>query len=176
MTDATKHRDEQDADLAQHRAKLQELENAVAGQGMHVDEAALSEQRPSDPEPAELAQLRTQMVQLSDEVVQLRQQNADMRRAGQGLQGELEAARPELEAARASKTAAERQHAELRALGSAELTTRLSKCFRDHQKALTESRWSEAESLADTTKKLTAALREAGELESQAGSVFDPNS
>ncbi len=71
---------------------------------------------------------------------------------------------------------AELQHAELRSLGSAELRMRLAKCFRDHQTALTDGRWSEAESLADMTGKLTAALREAGELEVKAGSNFNPDS
>ncbi len=76
----------------------------------------------------------------------------------------------------AEKSAAERQHAELRALGSAELKTRLAKCFSDHQQALMHERWREAETLADTTKRLTAAFREAGEQEAQAGSVFNPDS
>ena len=128
------------------------------------------------PESAELSTLRIQMKQLSEEVVQLRKQNADMRQLGQGLEGELAVARPQLEAARAEKTAAERQHSELRGQGSAQLSTRLQQCFRDHQLALTEGRWQDAECLADMTKRLTAALREAGELESQLGSNFNPDS
>ncbi len=164
------------ADLTSHKAKLEELEREAEQQRKSAMETDEARQPASNPEPEELVQLREQMAQLSQEVIQLRQQNAAMQKAGKGLEVELSAARPELEAARAQKTAAERQHAELRALGLAELRTRLAKCFGDHQKALTEGRWPDAEALADMTGKLTAALRDAGEQEALAGSNFDQNS
>ena len=164
------------ADLVSHKAKLEELEKEAEQQHKSAMETEDAAQPATNSEPEELVQLREQMAQLSKEVVQLRQQNAAMHKAGKGLEVELCAARPELEAARAQKTAAERQHAELRSFGSVELTARLGRCFGDHQKALTEGRWSDAETLAEMTRKLTAALRDAGEQEARAGSNFNPES
>ncbi len=176
VKEAEDQRDSIGADLASHKEKLEELEKEAdrqRGSSMETDGA---EQSGANSEPEEFTQLRLQMAQLSEEVEKLQKENKVMRQAGRGLEDELSVARPELEAARAQKTAAEKKHAELRALGSSELTARVAKCFRDHQQALTDSKWVEAESLAEMTGKLTAALREAGEQEAQAGSSFNPNS
>ncbi len=125
---------------------------------------------------AELAELRNQLAKATEEAEKLRGQNAVMMSAGRGLETELAAAKPELEAARAEKSAAERRHVELRALGSAELKRLLEQCFTDHKTALTAGRWHDAESLADSTRKLTAALREADEMEASYNSNFNPES
>ena len=117
-----------------------------------------------------MAQILAQLQQLTTEAEELRRKNAVMHGAGANLENELAAARPELEAARAAKAAAVREHEELRNLGVPQLRTRLEACFAERQTALQRGFWGDAETLADTEKKLTAALRAASEAEALAAS------
>ncbi len=157
-----------------------ELEEAHAQLTQLRNESDDSERTPSAAaEPADVdvvTQLRLQLSTLESEASRLREQNAMMLSAGKGLESQLAAAKPELQAAREAKLEAERKHIELRGLGSTVLTDRLAKCFTAHQQALNDSQWQAAENLAETTGKLTAALREASANEAQCSSAFNPES
>ena len=92
------------------------------------------------------------------------------------LHSQLAAIRAERDAFASAAAAEARAVASLKPLGVQELQTRLERCINDHTHALTESRWDAASSLADTMRKLTAALRSAHEAAAQERSVFNQNS
>ncbi len=155
-------------ELEDGRGQLQMLRNNMRSSDDAEDAAEPAAKRAAPAPSAAMEELHQQLQQAKAEAERLRSENVVMRKAGHSLETELTAVKAE-------QTAAEQAHIQLRGLGSAELKKRLAQCFADLQAALNSSKWQEAEALEDTTKKLTAALREAGERESQAGSAFNPD-
>ena len=176
-------------ELEDGRGQLQMLRNNMRSSDDAEDAAEPAAKRAAPAPSAAMEELHQQLQQAKAEAERLRSENVVMRKAGHSLETELAAVKAEqtamwkaghsleteLTAVKAEQTAAEQAHIQLRGLGSAELKKRLAQCFADLQAALNSSKWQEAEALEDTTKKLTAALREAGERESQAGSAFNPD-
>ncbi len=149
-------------ELAEAQVELDQLRTELSG-GQR-DPASMSasdgstRQATAQAIAAEADELRRQLARATEEASTLHRQNADMLGAGRHLESDLAAANAE-------KNEAERRHAELRVLGSEEFKKRLEKCFQDHHAALASSNWDSASSLAETTHRLTAALREAEEME-----------
>ena len=164
----------QDAQAA-HNTLQQELDDGRAHlvklrNEMDPEEIAEPAAKRAAPAPsAAMEELQQRLRQAQAEAERLRDENDKMRQAGHSLETELTAVKAE-------KSAAELAHIELRGLGSAELKKRLAQCFKDLQDALNRSMRQEAEVLEDTTKKLTAAMRDASNSEASCSSNFNPDS
>ena len=77
------------------------------------------------------------------------------------MEAENAALKQKIEKIESAARTTQREGAETRSLGRATLKSRLEQCFRDHIAALMAEEWSDAAEIAETTKELTAALRDA---------------
>ena len=160
VEDATKQRDVLAKDVESNRAKLVELENAVANQGMQVDQ---EEGVVQTTEPGEMEQLREQLRVIQEEASSLREEKEMYWAEGQKLeQGNIQL-KAQLKAKQEKLAQKEQEESEMKLLGAAALHTRLETVMSEHHAAVKAADWAGAAVLAGTTQKLTAALRGAAD-------------
>ena len=188
VREATEYRDKLIADIDEHLARLTELEQQVEDARASSDEAMQEAPKPAGAsavaedaaelkrqlEAAQLEQaqaahaaaeteerLRDQLRLAHAEAAALRGENESFIDKGQKLEAERHSLELKLQKAKVEQRRSEQESSEMRALGKAALKSRLGECFKEHNTALLAEDWDAAAALAETTRKLTAALRDA---------------
>ncbi len=92
------------------------------------------------------------------------------------LHAQLTAARAARDALANAAADERRGVADLVMLGVPGLQNRLEKCVSDHTQALVDARWAQASIMAESMRKMTAALGQAHAAAAQEPSAFNPNS
>ena len=173
--EAVNHRENLAEDLKEHEDKLAQLERDA--KGPHAATAMATDTPPAEADLQELQrqleaanraaagaeQLRQQLRAVQAEATTLRGENESYLGSGQRLEAQHTALQKELEDIQAEQRKVNREGVELRALGKAALKSRLSACFKEHNAALLSESWAEVAALAETTQKLTTALRDAAD-------------